>query len=95
MGETQRSRTLINGIILGTARCDFGVSLRNESQLVADDVRRAGALGGVLDLELYFRPFRQILSANVFHVKEHVLVGILSRNETVAASVVEEVNFTV
>jgi hypothetical protein len=63
--------------------------------LLADDVRRAGALGGLFDVEFDLGSFRQILTANVFHVEEHVVVSILSVDESVTACVVEEINRTV
>ena len=66
-----------------------------KSELVADDVRRAGTLGGLFDVEIDVLSFFEIGSANVLHVEENVLVLVLSRNETVAASVVEEINLTV
>jgi hypothetical protein len=65
------------------------------TELDANDVRRARALGGLFDLEFEFRPFRQILTANVLHVEENVVVSILGRDETVTARVVEEVNLAV
>ena len=34
----------------------------------------------------------EVGAADVFHVEEHVLLGILSVDEAVAASVVEEIN---
>ena len=64
-------------------------------RLVADDVRRAGALGGLFDAEVEFRSFREVLAADIFHVEEHVVVRILGGDETVTARVVEEVNRTV
>ncbi|SHG75202.1 protein of unknown function [Halobaculum gomorrense] len=66
-----------------------------ETGLCADDVRRARALGGLFDVELDLGSLGQILAADILHVEEHVVVGVLSRNETVAASVVEEINLTV
>src|SRR6056297_838182 len=64
-------------------------------ELGADDVRRAGALGGLFDVEVDLGSFRQIFTANVLHVEENVVVRVVRRDETVAASVVEEINLTV
>ena len=66
-----------------------------KSDLVADDVRRAGTLGGLFDIEINVCAFFEVRTANVFHVEEHVVVRIVRRNETVAACVVEEINRTV
>src|SRR6056297_343327 len=66
-----------------------------KSDLVADDVRRAGTLGGLFDIEINVCAFFEVRTANVFHVEEHVIVRIVRRNETVAACVVEEINRTV
>ena len=66
-----------------------------KSVLVANDVRRTRALGGLFDIEIYVRSFFEVRAANVLHVEEYVFVLVLSRNETVAASVVEEINLTV
>jgi len=63
--------------------------------LLSNDVLRARAFGGLLDVELDLGTFRKVLAANVFHVEENVLVRVVSLYETVAACVVEEINFTV
>ena len=65
-----------------------------KSELVADDVRRARALGGLFDVEFNLCAFFEIRAANVFHVEENVIVRVIRRNETVAACVVEEINVT-
>ena len=61
----------------------------------ADEVRRARALGCLFDVELHLGSFREILAADVLHVEEHVLVGILGLDEALTARIVEEVNRTV
>lgn len=66
-----------------------------ECLLGADDVRRARPLMGLFDDELDIRSFFEVSAANVLYVEEHVVVRILSGNETVAASVIEEINRTV
>jgi hypothetical protein len=66
-----------------------------KSELVADDVRRAGPLGGLFDVEFDLLSLFEVRTANVFHVEEYVIVRVVRRNETVAASVVEEINVTV
>ena len=69
------------------------------SVLQSDDVRGARPLRRGLDVELDLSPFRQVLSADILHVEENVFVvieiAVVSRNETVTASIVEEVNFSV
>jgi len=66
-----------------------------KSALVADDVRRAGAFVGLFDVEFDLLAFFEVRAANVFHVEENVIVRVLSRDETVTACVVEEINLTV
>ena len=68
---------------------------RPEICLVADDVRRAGALVGLFDVEFDLLAFFEVRTADVFHVEEHVIVRVVSRDETVTACVVEEINLTV
>ena len=63
--------------------------------LCADDVRRAGALRGLFDVKFNICTFFEIRAANIVHVKEHVVVRIVGGNESVAASVIEEINRTV
>ena len=63
--------------------------------LVANDVGRARALGGLFDVEFNILSFFEVRAANVLHVKENVFVRVLCRNETVTASIVEEIHSSV
>jgi|GEM_PF-5227470 len=60
-----------------------------------NDVGRSWAFGRLLDIEIDLLALCKILAADIFHVEEYIVVRIVSRNETVAACVVEEINFTV
>lgn len=64
-------------------------------ELCANDVHRAWALGGLFDIEVNLLSLFEVSAANVLHVEEYVVVRVVRRDETVAASVVEEINFTV
>src|SRR6056297_1398239 len=66
-----------------------------KAELVADDVRRAGTLGGLFDVEVDVCALLEVLAADVFHVEEHVFVRVVSLDETVTACVVEEINRSV
>ena len=56
------------------------------------EVRGPRALLGLLYLELDLLALLQVRAADVFHVEEDVLVGLVSLDESVTAGVVEEVN---
>jgi hypothetical protein len=63
--------------------------------LGANDVGRAGALGGLFDVKFDVYAFFEVQAANVLHVEENVIIRILSGNKSVAANVVEEINLSV
>ena len=72
----------------------FCCRYRSGFALQAFEVRRARALVGLLDVELDFLTFLEVGTADVLHVEEHVFVRVLSVDETVTASVVEEIDRT-
>ncbi len=66
--------------------------LQAEGALQSGDVGRSRTLVSLFDVEFDFLSLFEVRAANVFHVEENVLVLVLSIDETVTASVVEEIN---
>ena len=74
------------------SECDKRRNPQDVADLQTGQVRRAGALVGLFDVEFDFLSFFEVWAAHVFHVEEDVFVSVLSIDETVAARVVEEIN---
>ena len=58
------------------------------------EVFRSRALVGLHYFEFDFLTLFEVRAANVFHVEENVFVRVFGIDETVTASVVEEINRT-